>query len=125
MLRVSPLQNITSPIFKMLKHICIFVWGRRKSKWHPKGLRGPPSVQLKQENFLKTNSVTSPDPMMKIICATKKQLYLYCCCSTCFDYCQLVATILWHIDPLLRNDREISNYTAAVAKYCSVNNGCC
>jgi hypothetical protein len=28
----------------------------------------------------------------------------------------LTSTILWHVDPLLRNDREIHNYTIAIAK---------
>jgi hypothetical protein len=27
-----------------------------------------------------------------------------------------VAYILWHVDPLLGNDREISSYTTAIAK---------
>jgi hypothetical protein len=26
--------------------------------------------------------------------------------------------ILWHVDPLLGNDRDVSNYTTAVAREC-------
>jgi hypothetical protein len=27
-----------------------------------------------------------------------------------------VVCVLWHVDPLLSNDREVKNYTTAVAK---------
>jgi hypothetical protein len=36
--------------------------------------------------------------------------------ETCLNY------VLWHVDPLLGNDREIGNCTAAVARQWSVNN---
>jgi hypothetical protein len=32
-----------------------------------------------------------------------------------------LSIILWHVDPLLGNDREISNYTTAVTKQRTVN----
>jgi hypothetical protein len=33
--------------------------------------------------------------------------------------------MLWHVNPLLGNDREISSYTIAVLSNGSVNNGRC
>jgi hypothetical protein len=36
-------------------------------------------------------------------------------CRLLLTYMQS-ADILWHVDPFLSNDREISNYTTAVAK---------
>jgi hypothetical protein len=40
-------------------------------------------------------------------------LYYYTAASRIFE---VLTLILWHVDPLLGNNRKISNYTTAVAK---------